>query len=53
MTKDAQNTEGEDDDDSEVCFICASPVDHHSTPPRANAPETAAATCTVRPVFRS
>lgn len=33
LTKGAQNTEGEDDDDSDVCFICASPVDHHSVAP--------------------
>lgn len=30
--KDAPNAEAEDDD-SDVCFICASPVDHHSVAP--------------------
>lgn len=33
LTKDAQNTQGDEDDDSDVCFICASPVDHHSVAP--------------------
>jgi hypothetical protein len=33
LVKDAQTTEAEEVDDSDLCFICASNIDHHSVAP--------------------
>ncbi|KAM0690688.1 hypothetical protein Q7P36_009457 [Cladosporium allicinum] len=33
LVKDAQSAEGQEDDDSDMCFICASNIDHYSVAP--------------------